>query len=128
MIQAANFPIIIRRGDTGTWKFEINDLNEYGQSLGAIDITNWEFVGKVKYDQNTVWFTFPIVKTDAPNGKWEFYIDKDTSEGLIPVGSPPPDSASYEVQVTVDNTGTGGNIEVATIMIGTFSVIRDLVR
>ena len=125
MIQAAVYPITVRRGDTGTWKFTLDNLDQNGLPSGAIDITNWNFTGKVKKDQNVIWFTFPITKTDAVNGKWEFYIDKATSESLLPVGSPPPDSASYEVQVDIDN---GGQIEVATILTGTFTVIRDLVR
>lgn len=125
MIQAANYPITVRRGDTGTWKFTLTNLDQNGLPTTPIDITNWTFTGKVKKDQTVIWFTFPIIKTDAVGGKFEFYIDKSTSESLLPVGSLPPDSASYEVQVSMDN---GGQIEVATILLGTFTVVRDLVR
>lgn len=125
MIQAANYPINVRRGDTGTWKFTLDNLDESGNVSNPIDITDWAFTGKVKKDQNVVWFQFPITKTDPTNGKFEFYIDKTTSENLLPVGSPPPDSASYEIQASFDNNG---ETAVATIILGTFTVIRDLVR
>jgi len=118
--------IQVRRGDTGVWRYTMEETDENGVVTGPVDISNFTFVGKVKWDQNTDWFVFPITKDDPTNGKWSWKLDKATSEALLPVGTPPPDSASYEIQISfVDG---GGATQVATILAGVFSVTRDLVR
>ena len=122
MITAGNYPIEVRRGDTGQWNFQLTDTG----TGNPIDISGWTITGIAKWDQNTVWYELPIeFTTDGTDGRFFFYIDKATSEALLPVGTPPPDSSSYEVQCSFDNNGT---IEVATFLVGTFTVVRDLVR
>ncbi|AUS01938.1 hypothetical protein NVP3058O_020 [Vibrio phage 3.058.O._10N.286.46.B8] len=118
--------ITVRRGDTGVWRYTMEETDELDQVIGPVDITNFTFTGKVKWDQTTDWFVFPITKDDPANGKWSWSLDKTTSEALLPVGTPPPDSASYEVQITF--VDSGGATQVATILVGTFTVVRDLVR
>lgn len=130
MIAAGIYPITVRRGDTGTWTFELRNIDtSTGQSIdtGPVDISTWNIIAYAKYDQNTVWFDFPIEKIDGgTTGRYQFYIDKDLSERLLPVGDfSNPDQSSYEVQVSFDN---GGRTEVATILGGSFTVVRDLIR
>ena len=131
MIIAGAYPITVRRGDTGTWTFKLENLNydQEGNIIndGPIDITDWQINAVAKWSQDLIWFEFPINKLQPTLGVFQFYIDKVTSENLLPVGSPPPDVSSYEVQAKFTNPVTG-NLEVATIMEGKFTVIRDLIR
>lgn len=130
MITAGIYPINVRRGDTGTWTFELRNIDYstgFPVDTGPIDISAWDIIAFAKYDQNTVWFDFPIEKIDGgTTGRYQFYIDKSLSERLLPVGDfSNPDNSSYEVQVSFDN---GGRTEVATILEGSFTVYRDLIR
>ena len=118
--------IKVRRGDTGVWRYTMEETNEYDQVVGPLDISDFTFTGKVKWDQNTDWFVFPITIDDPTAGKWSWSLNKAQSEALLPVGTPPPDSASYEVQISF--VDVGGDTQVATILAGTFTVVRDLVR
>lgn len=122
-IKAGNYPLSIRRGDTGSWKFKLEDV--VGGVSSPIDISSWTFTGRALWDQKTIWLTLPITVIDGPNGEFGFSINKSTSEGLIPVGSIPPEDSTYEIQASFDN---GGDTEVATILEGTFTVIQDIVR
>ena len=131
MIQAGNYPITVRRGDTGYWDFHVEDVDTSDPSnpiVGDVDITNWTIKAQAKWDQNTIWFEFPIIKTFPLEGKFQFYIGKALSETVLPVGTLPPDSSSYELQVEFEEVLGSGQFEVATLLQGTFSVIRDLVR
>lgn len=118
--------IRVRRGDTGVWRYVMEEVDDFGQVTGPVDITNFNFKGKVKWNQTTDWFEFPITKDNALQGRWSWKLTRAASEALLPVGTPPPDSASYEVQIEfVDSDGAE---QVATILAGTFTVVRDLVR
>ncbi len=125
MIIAANSPITIRRGDTSTYFYQMATVATEDTPSKPIDITEWTLTGKAKFNQTLEWLDFPIVKTDPVNGKFEMFIDKDTSENLAAIDAATSAPARYEVQTEVPN---GGTQAVATILEGTFEVVRDLVR
>ena len=131
MIEAGQYPIQVRRGDTGTWQFIIQDVDASDPEnivVTPIDVSDWDFTGVVKYDQSTIWFVLPIKKVDPTKGIIQFYIDKETSKvHLLPVGTDAADSAKYEIQVEIPNIAEN-RTEVATILEGDFNVTRDLVR
>jgi hypothetical protein len=131
MIKSGVYNIQLRRGDTGTWQFTattVDASNPINPITVPINITDWTITGLAKRDQSTVFFQLPITKVDSANGKFQFYIDKETSEDLVPINSTSSDSSSYEIQVSIPNPSEGGRIEVATIITGNFTVARDLVR
>lgn len=126
-----NTGITFRRGDTGEWNYQIEEIDEFGAPTGRyVDLTDITITMKAKWDQNTVWFDFPVVKTNPTLGMFKFRLDKTISENLLPVGTPPPDSSSYECQfLWTEDAGTPNErIEVVTVLTGTLTVLRDLVR
>ena len=131
MITAGTHPIVIRRGDTGTWAFTVQDT-DYTDSENPvtvpIDITDWGINGVAKSNQTNVFYDLPIVVTNAAAGQFNFYVDVATSQGLVGIDSGDITSASYEIQVQIPNAAEGGRLETATILTGTVTVVLDLVR
>ncbi|MCG6410397.1 phage baseplate upper protein [Vibrio fluvialis] len=121
-IDRAQHDIQIYRGDTPKYRYKLTDIDENGVEK-PIDITGYQIDAHVRYspDSHEIWFTLPIVKTDPLNGVFEWQITKEASQQLLEPGAITPDTAVYDIQITL-----GDN--VYTFLFGSFSVIRDITR
>ncbi|ELA9841212.1 hypothetical protein V4F87_003254 [Vibrio parahaemolyticus] len=122
-IKRAQYDISIYRGDTPTFRYQMIDVNDETGEETVVDITNHEISAQVRYspDSSEVWFEFPIRKTDPTNGIFEWKLTKEASEGLLQVGSFEPDTAVYDMQISINGS-------VFTFMYGNFKVTRDITR
>ncbi|EIE5875893.1 hypothetical protein LDV99_002752 [Vibrio parahaemolyticus] len=122
-IQRAKYDIEIYRGDTPKFNYQLLSVNNETGAEEPVDITHHNITAQVRRnaDSNDVWFTLPIQKVDAVQGKFMWQLTKEQSESLLPPTSSDSDSAIYDIQVEVD-----GN--VFTFMHGAFKVTRDVTR
>ncbi|MFL1802314.1 hypothetical protein ACJW8F_13115 [Plesiomonas shigelloides] len=123
MIQRAKYDIKIYRGDTPKFRYKLTNIDDESGEESVIDITDYQIKGQVRYSSESpdVWFEFPIQKTDPKNGIFEWKLTKEASENLLPVGSFEPDTAVYDIQISIGDS-------VFTFMYGSFSVTRDISR
>lgn len=122
-IKRAQYDIEIYRGDTPVYKFQLVDVNEETGEEVPVDITEHTIKGQVRYTPDSIdtWFEFPIEKVEPENGVFKFVVTKDISEQLLPVGSIEPDTATYDMQIELNNA-------VFTFLHGKFRVTRDITR
>ncbi len=116
----------VRRGDSTTFLHRMT----YGSDLSTsqpFDLTGYEIIGQVKYDIDlpNTWVDLPIVITNPADGRWQFSFTASESTDLLPIGSPNPDSAQYDIQIRKigeEETTT------QTIQAGKFSILKDVTR
>lgn len=128
-IQRGVSPINVYRGDAYTWQYTLTDIDDNTGIRTPIDITNFELVGQVRYtpDNDNIWFTLPITKTDAVNGVFEWTLTETASQNLLPVGATTPSTAVYDIQLRVPNVDPN-LVTVLTFLTGTFAVTTDVSR
>lgn len=122
-IQRATYDIEIYRGDTPKFNYQLLSVNQETGEEAPVDITHHTITAQVRRntESNDIWFTLPIVKTNAVQGRFSWQLLKEDSENLLPVGTTDSDNAIYDIQVEVDNN-------VFTFMRGSFKVTRDITR
>lgn len=122
-IERGESPITIYRGDTATYRYQLTDVNDETGEEVPIDITNAVISGQVRYspDSSDVWFELPIEKHDPKLGHFKWTITEQASQDLLPVGSFEPDTATYDIQIKLNNA-------VFTFLYGSFVVTRDITR
>lgn len=128
-IQRATAPISIYRGDSYTVQYALTDIDEQTGASTPVDISNFNITGQVRFtpDADTIWFTFPIVKTDPVNGIFEWVLTETDSKALLPPGATTPSTAVYDIQLRIPDADPN-NVRVLTFLQGSFSVITDVTR
>ncbi|AGG58283.1 hypothetical protein VPDG_00122 [Vibrio phage henriette 12B8] len=128
-IQRGTSPINVYRGDAYTWQYQMVDVDDDSGIRTVIDITNFDITGQVRYtaDNDTVWFTLPIVKSDPVNGIFEWTLTETASKNLLPPGATTPSSAVYDIQLRIPNADPN-LVRVLTFLTGTFAVSTDVTR
>ncbi|WP_188013156.1 hypothetical protein [Photobacterium damselae] len=122
-IKRAIYDIEIYRGDTPTFEYQLLDVNEDTGKETPVDITNHTIRGQVRYspESNETWFEFPIEKTSAKQGIFQWKVTKEMSQNLLPVGSGISNEAVYDLEIELNGA-------VFTFMVGKFSVDYDITR
>lgn len=123
-IKRARRDLQIYRGDTPTFGFQLMDVNESTGAKSPIDLSaGFVIKGQIRYNSEStdVLYELPIKILNAKSGLCQITIPKTVSETLLPPGSSLSDQAVYDIQVSLGES-------VVTILVGGFSIIRDVTR
>ncbi|WMB74231.1 hypothetical protein RA178_06340 [Shewanella oncorhynchi] len=122
-IQRATYNIEIYRGDTPKFSYQLISVDQETGEEVPVDITRHILTGQVRRNSetDTVWYEFPLVKSDPTQGKFYWQITKADSENLLPTNSKESDNAVYDIQIEFEEN-------VFTFVKGSFKITRDITR
>lgn len=122
-IQRAIYDIEVYRGDTPKFSYQLISVNQETGEEEPVDISRHTLTGQVRrtFDADKVWYEFPLIKSDAAQGKFYWQITKADSENLLPSNSTESDSAMYDIQIEFEDN-------VFTFVRGSFKITRDVTR